>query len=101
MEPNEALALDEIDLSDMEFWGCLGRARGAFATLRRERPIAFFEDPDASASPLAPPPGPGYRVLTRYADVAEASRHPETYRSGQGAVSIIDLPPKWSSTSPG
>ena len=95
MEPNEALALDEIDLSDMEFWGLPWDVReGAFATLRRERPIAFFEDPDVSASPLAPPPGPGYRVLTRYADVAEASRHPETYRSGQGAVSIIDLPPE-------
>ncbi len=40
------------------------------------------------------PPGPGYRAVTRYADVAEVSRHPEIYCSGQGAVSILDLPPE-------
>ena len=38
------------------------------------------------------PKGPGYRAVTRHADVAEASRHPEIYRSGQGATSIPDMP---------
>ena len=32
--------------------------------------------------------------MTRHADVAEVSRHPEIYCSGQGAVSILDLPPE-------
>ena len=32
--------------------------------------------------------------MTRHADVVEISRHPEIYCSGQGAVSILDLPPE-------
>ena len=32
--------------------------------------------------------------MTRHADVVEISRHPEIYCSGQGAVSIPDLPPE-------
>jgi len=94
VHPTEALSLDEIDLSDMEFWARPWDQReAAFRTLRRERPLAFFEEPDVrDSSPFAPPPGPGYRAVTRFADVVEISRHPEIYRSGQGAVSILDLP---------
>ncbi len=67
----------------------------AFALLRRERPLAFFEEPDLSeSSPLAPPPGPGYRAVVRHADVSEVSRHPDIFCSGKGAVSIPDLPPE-------
>ncbi|MDA8359960.1 MAG: cytochrome P450 [Actinomycetota bacterium] len=96
MQPREVLSVDEIDLSDLEFWiRPWDEREGAFATLRRERPLAFFEEPDIrDASPFAPPPGPGYRAVTRYADVAEISRHPEIYRSGTGAVSILDMPPE-------
>jgi cytochrome P450 len=32
--------------------------------------------------------------VTRHADVAEISRHPEIFCSGRGAVSIFDLPPE-------
>ena len=38
------------------------------------------------------PKGKGYYALTRHADVAEASRHPEIFQSGHGATSIVDLP---------
>jgi methyl-branched lipid omega-hydroxylase len=94
MIPESVLSLDQIDLSDLAFWERPWTEReGAFQLLRSERPMAFFEEPDATlTSPLAPPPGPGYRAITRYADVTEISRHPEIYRSGQGAVSILDLP---------
>jgi cytochrome P450 len=96
MIPESVLTLDEIDLSDMAFWERPWTEReGAFQLLRRERPLPFFDEPDMSeASPLAPPPGPGYRAVTRYVDVVEISRHPEIYGSGQGAVSIPDLPPE-------
>jgi cytochrome P450 len=96
MIPESVLTLDEIDLSDMAFWERPWSEReGAFQLLRRERPLPFFEEPDMSeASPLAPPPGPGYRAVTRFVDVVEISRHPEIYGSGQGAVSIPDLPPE-------
>ncbi|MGO8872637.1 MAG: cytochrome P450 [Acidimicrobiales bacterium] len=96
MIPERVLSLDEIDLSDLEFWERPWSEReGAFELLRRERPLAFFEEPDATAtSALAPPPGPGYRAIVRHADIAEVSRHPELYCSGKGAVSILDLPPE-------
>ncbi len=94
--PETVLTLDEIDLSDITFWERPWAEReAAFALLRLERPLAFFEEPDGTMiSALAPPPGPGYRAVTRHADVTEISRHPELYCSGKGAVSIPDLPPE-------
>jgi len=88
------LAVADIDLSDMEFWGRPPAERdAAFAVLRAERPIAFFEEPDlASSSALAFPRGAGYRAITRHADITEISRHPDIYCSSKGALSIIDLP---------
>ena len=85
MPPDPALTLDEIDLSDLAFWERPWSEREeAFALLRRQRPLAFFDEPDATqTSALAPPPGPGYRAVTRHADVAEVSRHPEIYCSGK------------------
>ena len=94
MLPREPVTLDEIDLSALEFWARTPEEiDGAFAALRRERPIAHFDERDLrDRSPHMPPPGPGYWAVTRHADVARASRHPEVFRSGQGAVSVIDMP---------
>ncbi len=94
MTADAPLTLDAIDLSDMAFWERPWAEREqAFALLRAERPLAFFEEPDLrESSPLSPPPGPGYRAVTRHADVTEISRRPEIYCSGKGAVSIPDLP---------
>jgi cytochrome P450 len=95
-------SVDEIDLSAREFWDRpLAEREAAFATLRRERPVARFDAPDwftpEPGEPDAPvdmEPAGGYWALTRYAEVVEASRRPETFCSGRGAVSIIDLPPE-------
>ncbi len=94
VEPRAVLTADEIDLSDMEFWARPWEEReGAFQTLRRERPIAKFSEPEIpEALSYVIPEGDGYYALTRHADISEASRHPEIYRSGQGATSIIDMP---------
>jgi methyl-branched lipid omega-hydroxylase len=82
--------LDDIDLSSRDFWGLPGAERdAAFATLRRERPIAFFEEPEVPSLPS----GPGYYAITRHADVLAISRNPEVFSSAAGAVSILDLPP--------
>jgi cytochrome P450 len=88
------LTLDEIDLSDPDFWTLPWEEReGAFQLLRRERPLAFFEEPEIPGElALVIPEGPGYRAVTRHAHVSEVSRHPEIYRSGQGATSIPDMP---------
>jgi cytochrome P450 len=91
----QAVSLDEIDLSDAAFWERPWDEREqAFELLRTQRPIAHFADPEIDDSPVPLPPGNGYYALTRHADVTTASRHPEVYRSGQGAVSLIDLPPE-------
>jgi cytochrome P450 len=93
VQPKASLPLDQIDLSDLEgFWTLpLEEREGAFATLRRERPIAFFAEPQLDFAPS----GRGYYALTRYRDVVEASRHPEVYCSGRGSTSIPDLPPEF------
>jgi cytochrome P450 len=94
MEPRAVLTVDEIDLSDMEFWARPWEEReGAFETLRRERPMAKFPEPEIpEALTYVIPQGDGYYALTRHAHISEASRHPEIYQSGRGATSIIDMP---------
>ena len=83
------MKLEDIDLSDIEFWAKPWAERNAaFATLRRENPIAYFPEPI-----LEPfPEGPGYFAITKMHDLLEISRHPEVFCSGQGAVSILDMP---------
>jgi cytochrome P450 len=85
---------EDIDLSDLAFWSrAPDEIDQALAALRRHRPVAHFPERDLrDRSPAMPPPGPGYWAVTRYADVVEASRHPDVFRSGQGAVSVIDMP---------
>jgi methyl-branched lipid omega-hydroxylase len=94
MKPRAVLAVDDIDLSDMAFWARPWDEReGAFQTLRRERPMPFFKEPEIpEALSYVIPDGPGYYGLTRYADISEASRHPEIFQSGRGATSIVDMP---------
>jgi cytochrome P450 len=101
MEPRRVLTLDEIDLSDIEFWARPWEEReGAFQLLRQNRPLAFFEEPEMQSELAhAVPRGPGYRAVTRHADVVEVSRHPHVYRSGPGATSILDMPEEMRTTS--
>ena len=82
--------VDEIDLSSIEFWARPWAERdAAFATLRRERPIAFFEEPEVPPFPK----GPGYYAITRHADVLTVSKSArDVLVGGQGAVSILDMP---------
>jgi cytochrome P450 len=94
MEPRAILAVDDIDLSDTGFWARPWDEReGAFQTLRRQRPMPFYEEPEIpEALSYVIPKGKGYYALTRHAHITEASRHPEIYRSGRGATSIVDMP---------
>ncbi len=84
-----AMALDQIDLSDIEFWARPWADReDAFATLRAQSPIRFYEEPEI---PMLPK-GPGYWALTRHADVLAASKQPDKFQSGKG-TNIGDMPP--------
>ncbi len=92
-EPVSVLSVEEIDLSDVEFWRRpYAEREGAFQSLRAERPISHYDDPVMVDSVIEIPRGNGYYALTRYVDVAEASKHPEVFLSGPGAVSLVDLP---------
>jgi cytochrome P450 len=94
MQPRSVLGVDEINLSDVLFWARpLEEREGAFATLRRERPISFHEEPYIEGLPF--PKGPGYWALTRHADILAVSRQPELFCSGKGS-NIADLPPDFS-----
>ena len=92
MKPQTVLSVDEINLSDLGFWARPWEEReGAFLTLRRERPMAYFKEPEMDAVDWIEP-GPGYWAVTRHADILEASRTPEIFSSAAGATSIADLP---------
>ena len=91
MTPVQVLTADQIDLSDVEFWTRpLAEREGAFLTLRTEKPLGFWAEPDISEAGIAP--GPGYYGVTKFDDIVEISRSPDRYCSGQGATSITDLP---------
>jgi cytochrome P450 len=90
------LSVDQIDLSDLEFWKRPDR-EGAFAKLRAERPVAFMKE--FVIPGLEMPPGPGYWAVTRYSDVWHVSRHPEDFTSGQG-IQIPDIPVRIGSIAP-
>ena len=70
-------SLDEVHLSDLEFWTRPDAEReGAFELLRRRDPIRFFSQTR----------GRGYYALTCYHDIVEATRHPELFCSGEGVT---------------
>ena len=91
--PTTDLALDDIRLGDIEQWMRPDR-EGMFAKLRAERPVSFHEEP-------LPPPdmgidlpqGPGFWALTRFADVMQVSRDPDTFHSAPTST-ISDMPPE-------
>ncbi|MGB3481655.1 MAG: cytochrome P450 [Mycobacterium sp.] len=82
-----AMPLADIDLGSLKFWALDDDVRdGAFATLRRESPITFFEVPKIEGFPA----GPGHWALASYDDVHHASRHPEIFSSVPTSTSLID-----------
>jgi len=81
--------LDDIDLNDLDgFWGRPEpEIADAFAWLRRNDPVRFFPEPRYRRLPE----GRGYWAVTRYEDVIEVSKRPETFCSSQG-IGIPDQP---------
>src|SRR5918994_372827 len=85
-----APSVDDIDLSDLDWWTRpLDERAAAFATLRAERPAADMVLP---ALPHMGLPDFPYVAIPRHADIVEASRQPELFCSGKG-TNIGDMPP--------
>jgi cytochrome P450 len=81
--------VEDINLTDSAFWTQPMDVRSeAFKALRAAPRLQHYEEPQV----IIVPPGPGYYALTRYEDVREASRRPQDFCSGAGAISIPDLP---------
>jgi cytochrome P450 len=89
--------LADIDLGSYDFWGRDEEFRhGAFVTLRREAPIAYFQ---ALARP-GESPGRGHWALTTHDDVRFASLHPEIFSSVPTIV-MSDMAPELAETLTG
>ena len=89
--PTTDLAADDIALGDIEQWMRPDR-EGIFAKLRAERPISFHAEPEIPAdSGLSMRQGPGFWALTRFADVMQVSRDPDTFRSAPTST-VGDIP---------
>ena len=78
--PPTTLALDEINPASFDFW-LRDEVHGALARLRHERPVAWHQHPDS---------GKGFWSLTRYDDVAAATRDWETFSSAWGIQVMTD-----------
>lgn len=86
------MTLDEIDLSDLEFWARpLPERDAVFSFLRQQPTVPFYTEPNLGWVE----PGPGYYVLSRHADIVEASRRPDVFSSARGATSVPDPPPEF------
>jgi methyl-branched lipid omega-hydroxylase len=91
VDPQEVLSADEIALGDPAFWlRPMAEREGAFATLRRERPVSFHAEPEVPEG-LPFPRGPGFWSLVKHEDILHVSRSPELFCSGKGS-NIGDLP---------
>jgi cytochrome P450 len=89
--PNTDLALDDIHLGDIEQWMRPDR-EGIFAKLRAERPVSFHAEPEPPPE-VSFPQGPGFWAITRYDDVMQVSRDPDTFHSAP-SINIGDIPPE-------
>jgi cytochrome P450 len=78
--PTTTLDVDDINLASFDFW-MRDDVEGALAKLRRERPVAWHEHPDS---------GKGFWSLTRYDDVAAATRAWDTFSSAFGIQAMTD-----------
>jgi cytochrome P450 len=76
--------LADIDLTDLDRW-VEGVPNDWFTRLRREAPVFWQDEPQG---------GRGFWSLTRYDDVVAASKDWETFSSGRGGTSLMDLTPE-------
>ena len=71
------ISLNQIDLSDMEFWaGSRDIREATFQVLRDTPDLQHFEERVIDDSPF--PPGAGYFALTRHEDIWTVSRNATT-----------------------
>lgn len=90
--PTTTLSVDDIKLGELEHWMRADRD-GIFAKLRAERPISFHAEPELLGPDGTTYQGPGFWAITRYDDVMQVSRDPDSFHSAP-SVNIGDIPPE-------
>jgi len=89
-QPPPHVPLEDINLGTLEFWALDDSIRdGAFATLRKEAPIKFFNEIKFEGFER----GEGHWALMTFDDVHFASRHPEIFSSYPN-ITIADQMPE-------
>ncbi len=84
------MQIDDIDLASQAFWERpLADRSAAFDRLRLDDPYRYYDLPPEITEQF---PQKGFHALCRHADVAEASRRPEDFCSGQGGTTALNLP---------
>jgi cytochrome P450 len=92
--PDDQVSLDDVDLSDPEFWAAPRSHReAAFRALRNTPGLVRYDEWPIADSPF--PTGPGYWALTRHEEIWHVSRNPALFCSGKGS-NIGDLPQEMS-----
>jgi cholest-4-en-3-one 26-monooxygenase len=76
------VGLADVDLLDPDVFR-EGRHHAMFATLRREDPVYWHDEPD----------GPGFWCITRHADLVTVNRDWEAFSSAEHGISIPDIGP--------
>lgn len=80
------------DYIDVDLWSPAtfkgGPPYRAFATLRREAPVAWHPEPPRRAGGR---PGPGFWCVTKHTDILTVSTDPETYSSWLGGFTGADI----------
>lgn len=79
-----AVALDQLDIISNDSYAQNGYPHDAWARLRRESPVHWFDHPGAQ---------PPYWAITKHADIVEISRKPELFRIKPRIAVLPDLPP--------
>lgn len=74
--PTDVVDLAEVDLTDLDRWWVDGPPHALFARMRAEAPVRWNRSAD----------GPGFWSLTRGAEIAEVSQHPELFSCARGGI---------------
>ena len=90
------MTLPTVELGNREFWAApWARRHEAFAGLRAIDGLPWFAEPEFPGREQ----GPGFRALTRHADVEYASKHPELFCSAGARSRSSTCPPRRTSSS--
>jgi cytochrome P450 len=82
------MASERLQIGDPEFWRrSLDQRMADFAVMREEGPFTRAAAPDPLSGTTEE-----FFAVTRYAEVVEISRRAQDFCSGQGSISITDMP---------